>query len=116
MRTLVLCHEGAPMAVDQFAGPLRRIILDHPDDDCDLWQVWSVPPHESHAVSEDITERFALDWAGEIINDVGFSDGIEPHDYLAPFPAFVREVARDKLVAKWQAQIIDLPNPLRKAS
>jgi hypothetical protein len=116
MRSLVLCHEGAPMAVDQFAGPLRRIILDHPDDDCDLWQVFEVAPAESLAPSREITKQFALDWASEIIAERGFGDGIEPHDYLAPFPAFVREAARDKLIAKWQAQIIDLPNPLRKAS
>lgn len=63
MRHLVLMHEGAPMAVDTFAGPLRKIILDHPADDVDLWAVWEVPPVGSMQPARDITEQFAKTWA-----------------------------------------------------
>lgn len=78
MRYLVLCHEGAPMAVDISAGPLRKIILDHPDDDVDLWSVWQVQPAGSMQPPFEITEQFALTWAMEFpIGD--------------PLPAFVSE-------------------------
>ena len=114
MRYLVLCHEGAPMAVDTFPDPLRKIILDHPDDDAELWSIWETPPAGSLAPSIDITEQFALTWAMEF----SFGDGIERSEVLAPFPAFVREIAGDKLLAKWQAEIVAAlpitPNPLKR--
>jgi hypothetical protein len=112
MRSLVLLHEGAPMLVSIGASSIRKRILEMPDDDADLFAIWSVPSDDSLNLPADITEQFALTWAMEF----EFGDGIEPAEFLSPFPAFVREIARDKLIAKWQAQIIDLPNPLRKAS
>lgn len=102
------------MAVDLFAGPLRRVILDYPDDDADLWTIWEVPPSGSVASSCDITEQFAETWAMEFT----FGDGIEKAEVLAPFPAFIREIAGDKLMAKWQAEIVAalpiLPNPIKR--
>jgi hypothetical protein len=112
MRSLVLLHEGAPMLISITASPIRKRILEMPDDDADCFTIWSVPADESLNLPADITAQFAETWAMEF----EFGDGIEPAEYLAPFPAFVRELARDKLISKWQAQIIDLPNPLRKAS
>lgn len=120
MRSLVLCHEGAPLLIDTFIGPLRSRILEYPDDDADLWQIWSVPPADSHAPSEDITEAKALEWASEIIAARGFGDGIEPADVLSPFPAFVRAMVADQLLARWQAEIVAAlpitPNPLRRSA
>jgi hypothetical protein len=98
MRYLVLCHEGAPMAVDTFATSLRKIILDHPADDADLWSVWEVPPVGSMQPSRDITAQFAKTWAIEC----EFGRGTEPDQYLAPIPAFVLEHARDELIRIWQ--------------
>lgn len=115
MRMLVLHHEGAPVLVSSTPGPIKTRILEWPGDDADLWQVWSTPGDDSYMPASDITEQFALTWAMEF----AFGDGIEPADFLAPFPAFVREVARDKLIAKWRAEMtsrppVYLPNPLRK--
>ena len=107
MRRLVLQHNGKPMACEVTAGPIRSMILDYPGDDADLWQVWEVPPVERYSVSENITERFALDWATAIIGERGFGDGIDPADYLAPFPAFVRHACGAKLVAMWQRRIAE---------
>ena len=97
MRYLVLMHEGAPMAVDTFAGPLRKIILDHPADDVDLWSVWECPPADSMQPSRDITGQFAKTWAIEC----EFGQGTEPHEYLAPIPAFVVLHARVELIRIW---------------
>lgn len=95
MRHLVLMHEGDPIAVDTFAGPLRQIILDHPDDDTDLWSVRSVPPTGSYAPSIDITAQFASTWAMELAT----GDTLEQH--LAGAPAFVVHHARRDLVKWW---------------
>lgn len=95
MRHLVLCHEGAPMAVDTFAGPLRKIIEEHPADDVDLWSVWSVPPAGSMAPSFDMTADFARTWAMELAT----GDTLEQH--IASAPAFVRHHARTDLVKWW---------------
>ena len=112
MRTLVLQHEGAPMRVSVSAADIKAEILAWPDDDADLWSVWEVWPPGSMTPSLDITEQFALTWAMEFT----FGDGIERAEILAPFPAFIREIAGDKLVAKWQAEIVAalpiIPNPL----
>ena len=97
MRSLVLMHEGAPMAVDISAGTIRQIIADHPADDVDLWSVWECPPAGSMQPSRDITEQFAKTWAIEC----EFGPGGEPHEYLAPIPAFVVLHARVELIRIW---------------
>jgi hypothetical protein len=97
MRYLVLCHEGAPMAVDTFASTLRKIILEHPDDDVDLWSVWQCPPAGSLTQSVDITEQFARTWALEC----QFEPGNEPSEYLRSIPAFVSHHARAELIKIW---------------
>lgn len=95
MRHLVLCHEGAPMAVDTFAGPLRKLIEDHPADDVDLWSVWSVPPIGSMAPSVDITADFARTWAMEM------ATGATLEAHIDAAPAFVVHHARVDLVKLW---------------
>lgn len=96
MRHLVLMHEGDPVAVDTFAGPLRQIILEHPADDVDLWSIRSVPPTGSYAPSLDVTQQFAATWAMELAT----GDTLEQH--IAQAPAFVVEHARADLVRIWQ--------------
>lgn len=114
MRSLVLMHEGAPVLTSVTATRIRRRILEMPDDDADLWQIWSVPSDDSLNLPADITEQFALTWAMEF----PFGDGIEVAEVLAPFPAFIREIAGEKLMAKWQASIVEalpiLPNPINR--
>lgn len=95
MRHLVLCHEGAPMAVDTFAGPLRKIIEDHPADDVDCWTVFEVPPTGSMRPSADITEQFARTWAMEL------ATGATLEAHIAAAPAFVVHHARGDLVKLW---------------
>lgn len=95
MRHLVLTFEGAPMAVDTFAGPLRKIILDHPSDDVDLWSVWEVPPAGSLAPSVEITAQFARTWAMEM------ATGATLEQHIAAAPAFVVHHARMDLVKLW---------------
>lgn len=115
MRNLVLHHEGAPLLVASTAGPIKKRILEYPEDDADLFRVWSCPTDDDSLMPAlDITEQFALTWAMEF----SFGDGIERADVLAPYPAFVREIAGDKLIAKWQAEIVAAlpitPNPLKR--
>jgi hypothetical protein len=114
MRSLVLMHNGKPMLTSITAAPVKRRILEMPDDDADLFAVWSVPADDSLNLPADITEQFALTWAKEF----RFGDGIEKAEVLAPFPAFIREIAGDKLLAKWQADIVAalpiLPNPIKR--
>lgn len=117
MRSLVLHHEGAPMLVSMTAGPIKARILEWPDDDADLFRVWSVPTDDSHTPAHDMTEQFAATWAKEF----RFGLGIEPHDYLAPFPAFVRHHAERVLIGQWQSTVARadaefIPNPMRRAS
>ncbi len=100
-RRLVLHHEGAPVAWALFAADIRQRILVFPDDHAGLLRVWTVPSHRALSAGEDITERFALEWSKEF----DFSDGIEPSEYLARFPAFVREYAGDSLTKDWVAAI-----------
>lgn len=100
MRMLVLCHEGAPMLASVTPGPIKARILEWPIDDADLFQVWSVPADDSHAPAFDNTENFASEWAREFT----WGDGIEPHDYLAPYPAFIREAIGAKLAEQWRAE------------
>lgn len=99
------------------AGGIRRVILEWPTDDCDLFRVFSVPDENSTNPAEDITERFALEWAMEI----QFAEGIEPHDYLAPFPAFVRANCEERLTTIWQRRMAEadrnyLPDPVRQVA
>ena len=101
MRQLVLHHEGAPLCCGITVGEIRKAILHYPDDDADLFQVWSVPTADSMSSAEEITERFALEWSKEF----DFGDGIEPADYLARFPAFVRARVSDRLIELWNEQV-----------
>jgi hypothetical protein len=103
MRTLILMHNDKPMMASITAGPIRARILEWPDDDADLYRVWEVPTDYSHLPAGDITEQFAITWSMEF----GFGDGIEPEDYLAPFPAFVRAAVRDKLARQWQRRMAE---------
>lgn len=105
-RRLVLMMSGAPMMQSLTVTPIRVRILEWPDDDCDLFQVFTVPEF-SHTPAFDITEGFAENWGREIVNDHGFGGGIEPEDYLAPLPAFVRTAAREKMVLLWQKRMAE---------
>lgn len=112
-RRLVLTREGAPICWGLFAGDLRRVIVACPADDMDLYQVWSVPSFEGSIIGEDITKRFAMEWAAEI----KFVDGIEPSDYLASFPAFVREQCATELQARFAAEMAEfIPDPIRRSA
>lgn len=95
MRYLVLTFEGAPMCADTFAGPLRKIIEDHPADDVDCWTVFEVPPTGSMRPSADITEQFARTWAMEL------ATGATLEAHIAAAPAFVVLHARGGLVKLW---------------
>lgn len=114
MRSLVLLHEGAPVLVSVTATPIHKRILEMPGDDADLWSIWSVPTDDSLSPPADITEQFALTWA----LDYKFGNGIERDEILAPYPPFIREIAGDKLIAKWRAEVVAAlpitPNPLRR--
>lgn len=117
MRSLVLLHEGAPTLVSVTAAAIKQRILEMPEDDADLWQVWSVPSDDSLAPAFDNTGQFALTWALEF----EFGDGIEPHDYLAPFPAFIRLAVPDQLTRRWELWMAGrdqnfVPNPVRKVA
>lgn len=114
-RRLILTFEGAPVCWGLTPGDIRARILEFFDDDADVLQVWEVPSHGIPSTGENISSRFAFDWA----RDFQFGDGIESRDYLAAFPAFVREHAREKLTARWEAWMAErdetfIPNPLRK--
>jgi len=100
-RNLVLLHDRRPMMTSITPGPIRARILEWPEDDADLFTVWSVPIDDSMAQPHDITQQFALDWAAQL----QFGDGIEPHDYLAPIPAFVRHACGAKLDAIWRSRM-----------
>jgi hypothetical protein len=106
-RRLVLCLEGSPLCWGLTAGDIRKRILEYPDDDVDRLQVWTVPSSGSMAVAEEITARFAGEWSKEF----DFGDGIEPSDYLAPFPAFVREHAHLHLTRAWHAALAPCGKP-----
>jgi hypothetical protein len=81
-------HEGAPMLVSITARPIKDRIAEWPDDDADLWSVWSVPADDTMTPAHDITAQFAKTWAMDL----------KP----GPVPAFVA------------AHLEELPNPLRK--
>jgi hypothetical protein len=99
MRSLVLHHEGAPLLVASTAGPIKQRIGEYPPDDVELFRVWSVPTNDDSVMPAfDITEQFAKTWALEC----AFGPGTEPHEYLAPIPAFVREHAGAELIRIWQ--------------
>lgn len=100
-RRLMLCLGGTPLCWGLMVGDIRARILDYPDDDVDALKVWEVPSHATYAVAEDITKRFAFDWSREF----EFGDGIEPAEYLARFPAFVREHAGEQLQKQWAAAV-----------
>ena len=100
-RNLVLLHDRRPMMTSITPGPIRARILEWPEDDADLFTVWSVPIDDSMAQPHDITQQFALDWVAQL----QFGDGIEPHDYLAPIPAFVRHACGAKLDAIWRSRM-----------
>jgi hypothetical protein len=115
-RRLILTLEGAPLCWGLTQGDIRKRINDYPDDDVDLLQVWEVPSHGSYAIAEDISKRFAFDWSKEF----EYGDGIEPSDYLARFPAFVRSAARERLIKEWEAALAKrdgdfIPNFVRRA-
>jgi hypothetical protein len=115
MRTLLVCREGAPLFTEITAGPIREFLRTIDGlDDVDLYQIWEVHPLEHGHKAQDITKRFALSWAREI----EFGEGIEPSDYLAPFPAFVRELCASELHQRWAAEMapIELPNPIRRVA
>ena len=101
-RRLVLMMSGVPMMQSLTAAPIKARILEWPDDDADLFQIWTVPEF-SHLPASEITCEFATTWAIEF----SFGDGIEPEDYLAPFPAFVRIAAREKLIHLWQKRMAE---------
>lgn len=102
-RRLLLHFQGAPVCWGLTAGDIRHRILEFPDDKADSLQVWEVPSHHLISGGEDITRRFARDWSKEF----KFGDGLDPSEYLAPFPAFVREHAGDRLIEAWTAAIAD---------
>lgn len=115
MRTLVLMHEGAPMRLDIFPGPLREMITDHPDDDVDLWSVWSVPPVGSMASSFEMTADFAGTWAMEMATCATLDH------HIASAPAFVVLHARAELIRIWQRRMAErdenfVPVMLRSAA
>jgi hypothetical protein len=76
------------MLVSVTAGPVKDRILAWPDDDADLWSIWSVPVDDSMTPAQDITKQFAETWAMEF--------------GAKPLPAFIA------------AHLEELPNPLRK--
>jgi hypothetical protein len=85
-RLLVLVVDGDPVCWAHSAEALRALIGDYPDDDLELFKVWSLFNALSLAPPEDITKQFAKDWS-ELYE---FGDGIEPSEYLARYPGFVR--------------------------
>lgn len=116
-RRLVLCHEGAPICWDITLGGIKNRILEYPDDDADLFQIWSVPSPARLNTAQDLTEQVAFGWAKEF----EFADGDEPEMYLRFFPAFVRAAAREKLIALWQKSHAQqhedfVPNPIRRSA
>lgn len=93
MWQFLLTHEGAPMLVSRQDTVIRKAILEWPDDDADLWQVFSVPSENNHAIARDVTKQFAKTWA----LDFDFLEGADP---LAAYPAFVREAIPELLAAQ----------------
>jgi hypothetical protein len=77
-RLYLLMHEGAPLMWGTTQGDIREAILSYPEDDADLFSVWTVPSPNKLSVSEEITTRFAQAWATRI-------------DPGKPIPAFVLE-------------------------
>lgn len=122
MRTLVLLHDNRLMMASITATPIRARILEWPEDDAELFAVSEVPTDYSHLPPADITEQFAMTWALEF----QFGEGIEPHDYLAPFPAFIRANCEERLTTIWQRRMAQraqaasegdfIPNPLREVA
>lgn len=117
MRNLVLLHNGKVVMTSITAGPIKARIQEWPDDDVDLYQVYSAPVDYSHLPAFDDTESFAKTWAHE----VEFCDGIEPHDYLAKVPPFVRHFAGATLTTLWQRWMAEtdqsfIPGPIRQVA
>lgn len=101
MRTLLVCREGAPLFPELTSGPVREYLrsIEGVDDPL-LYQIWHIEGIGHTAKTADITKRFAASWGREI----EFGEGIEPEDYLAPFPAFVVANLRRQLVRRWNAE------------
>jgi hypothetical protein len=117
MRTLVLMHNRKPVMTSVTPGPIKARINEWPDDDVDLYEVWSAPVDYSHLPAFDNTTEFAKTWAMEC----EFGSGIEPDQYLAPVPAFVVHHARAELIRIWQRRMAQrdpefLPDPTRVAA
>lgn len=98
--TFLLTVAGRPYTTAVTVGRLRAAILEMPDDDVESMAIWELRPESSALSPEDITKAFAQSWAAAF----DYGGGIEPADYLAPFPAFVRHHHGAELIAEWQDQ------------
>lgn len=96
-RHLVLMMDGKPLCWGATVGEVREAIAEYTDDDVDLMQVWRVYPADTMTPANDFTLEFAKGWATLF----GFGHGVEPSDYLAPYPAFVRQHAGEHLIKKF---------------
>lgn len=104
MRTLLLCHEGAPMMHSVTVGPIRQRLLEWPADDVDLFSIWSVPGEDTMAPAFEMTERFAWQWALDLRWPFGVGTGAGMTQCMELLPVFVRVAARARLVAAWQRE------------
>lgn len=75
-RLYFLMHEGAPLLWGTTPGEIREAILQYPEDDADLFSVYTVPSSNKLSIATEVTQGFAEQWASRI----------KPGD---PMPAFV---------------------------
>ena len=109
---LVVSVAGRPHRVGFVESEVIEIISKLPDDDVDSIKVERVFGPKCESAPIDVTKGIANTWSIQHLADRGWNGGIEPSDYLAPFPAFVRHWYGDDLVDRWRAE----HEPMARAS
>jgi len=96
---LVLSLAGKNVAMGFTPAEIWNAIQQLPDDDVAEMRVERLPGPRNMFQPQDRTLWIAARWAEQF----EFGGGIEPAEYLAPFPAFVRHHLEADLISQWEA-------------
>lgn len=96
---LVLSLAGFNVAMGFTPAEIWNAIQQLHDDDVADMRVERLPGPRNMFQPQDRTWWIAASWAQQF----EFGGGIEPEEYLAPFPAFVRYHLEAGLIAQWEA-------------
>jgi len=96
---LVLSLAGKNVAMGFTPSEIWNAIQQLHDDDVAAMLIERLPGPRNMFQPQDRTLWIAERWAQQF----NFGAGIEPADYLAPFPAFVRYHLEAGLIVQWEA-------------